>query len=95
MFIYLFVDLAFGISFSWRFLEKFISRATSFDSRCAIVNSLGKFEIKSDIKGVLHKATFHIEDFNCNRVLDDARIHLFRGVGPGLRIFNGKWSKTA
>ena len=49
MFIYLFVNLVIGISFSWRFLEKFISRAPSSDCCGVIVDTLGKFEIMTRV----------------------------------------------
>jgi len=49
VFIYLFVNLVIGISFSWRFLEKFISRAPSSDCCGVIVDTLGKFEIMTRV----------------------------------------------
>ena len=49
MSIHLFVNLVIGIPFSWRFLEKFISRAPSPDSGCVIVGTVGKFEIMARI----------------------------------------------
>ena len=49
LFIHLFVNLVIGIPFSWRFLEKFISRAPSSDCCCVIVNTVGKFEIMTRI----------------------------------------------
>ena len=52
MFIHLFVNLAIGIPFSWRFLEKFISRAPSSDCGCVIVGTVGKFEI---IARIIHE----------------------------------------
>lgn len=49
VFIYLFVNLVIGISFSWRFLEKFISRAPSSDCCGVIVDTLGMFEIMTRV----------------------------------------------